>query len=185
MHTLPLFYPTPCMPSPYSIPPHAYPPRYSIPAHACPPPILSQPMHTLPLLYPSPCIPSPYSIPAHAHPPPILCQPIGELSLVCPLKAVWTSLACSIPFPLCLPSNNVDRGCLLPPRDAVVFSYYRSTGRTAVALRPQSVCQLQRNPSPGINILFCQKSVYVFILLKSDLLKHTRIWKRIYHQSCG
>ena len=61
MRALPLFYPTPCMPSPYSIPGHAYPP-----------PVLSQSMHTLPLFYPSPCIPSPCSIPIHAWPPPIL-----------------------------------------------------------------------------------------------------------------
>ena len=54
MHTLPLFYPTPCMPSPYPIP-----------AHAHSPPILSQPMHALPLFYPTPCMPSLYSVPAH------------------------------------------------------------------------------------------------------------------------
>ena len=73
MHTLPLFYPTPRMPSPYSIPPHG-----------CPPPILSQPMHTLPLLYLTPCIPFPYSIPAHTHPPPILLQPMYTLPLFYP-----------------------------------------------------------------------------------------------------
>ena len=61
MHTLPLFYPTPCMPSPCSIPPHA-----------CPPLVLSHPMHALPLFYPSPCMTSPYSIPLHACSPAIL-----------------------------------------------------------------------------------------------------------------
>ena len=54
MYAFPLFYPTPCIPSPYSIPAHAYPP-----------PILSQLMHTLPLFYPSLYTPSPYSIPFH------------------------------------------------------------------------------------------------------------------------
>ena len=103
MHTLPLFCPTPCMPSPYSVPPHAYPPPilsrptpcipspYPIPPHACPPPILSRPctpspysiptMHDLPLFCPTPCIPSPYSIPAHAYPPPILSQPMHTIPL--------------------------------------------------------------------------------------------------------
>ena len=87
MHTLLLFYPTPCMPSSYSIPPHAYPPpysipacaypaAYSIPAHAYLPPILSDPMHTLPQFHPSSCTPSPYSTPAHAHHPPILFHPM-------------------------------------------------------------------------------------------------------------
>ena len=92
MHTLSLFCPTPCVLSPYSVPPHA-----------CPPPILSHPMHALPLFYPtscipsplfyptpcipcplfypSPCIPSPYFIPAHAHPHPILSQPIHTIPL--------------------------------------------------------------------------------------------------------
>ena len=102
MHTLPLFCPTPCMPSPYSIPPmHALPLFY--PTHACPPPILShfmhtlppilsqamhtlppilsQHMHTFPLVYPTPCIPSPYSMTGHAHLPPILSQPIHTLPL--------------------------------------------------------------------------------------------------------
>ena len=85
---------------------------------------------------------------------------IGALSLVCPLKAVWTSLACSIPFPLCLPSNNVDRGCLLPrgtPWCSVNIA--QQLARMAVARRPQSVCQLHGNPSPGINIFCCQRSV--------------------------
>ena len=50
----------PCMPSPYSIPPHAYPPPYSIPAHAYLPPY-SIPPHAYPALY---------SIPAHAYLPP-------------------------------------------------------------------------------------------------------------------
>ena len=81
MHALPLFYPTPCMTSPYLIPPHAYLPPYSIPPHAYPPPILSQPMHTLPLIYSTPCMPSPYSIPPHVHPPPILFQPMHTLPL--------------------------------------------------------------------------------------------------------
>ena len=59
MHALPLFYPSPCMPSPYAIPLYRY---------ACPLPILSHPMHVLPLFYPSPCTLSLYSILAHAHP---------------------------------------------------------------------------------------------------------------------
>ena len=105
-HTLPLFYPTPCMPSPYSIPPHGWPPPilstqpmhalplfypsscmpspYYIPACAHPPPILSHSMHVLPLFYPSLCTPSPYSIPAHAHPPPIGSQPMHTLPLFYP-----------------------------------------------------------------------------------------------------
>ena len=105
-HTLPLFHPTPCMPSPYSIPPHAHPAPipshpmhtlllfhptpctpspYSIPPHACPPPILSQPMHALPLFYPSPCMPSTNSIPAHAIPVfhSIIFQPMHALLTPC------------------------------------------------------------------------------------------------------
>ena len=61
MHAHPLFYTTPCIPSPYSIP-----------AHACPPPILSQSMHALPLFYPTLCIPSSYSLPAPTSHPSIL-----------------------------------------------------------------------------------------------------------------
>ena len=104
MHTLPLFCPTPCMPSPYSVP-----------LRACPPPILSHPVHTLPLFYPthgcmpssysippmyalplfyptscipspifypSPCIPTPYSIQPHACPPPILSQLMHTLPVI-------------------------------------------------------------------------------------------------------
>ena len=114
MHTLPLFYPTPWMPSPYSIHPlHACPlpisshlmhplplfyyrpcppSPYSILPHACPLPILSQPMHAIPQFYPSPCMPSPYSIPAHAHPHPILSQPMHALSLFYP------TLCCPLPI---------------------------------------------------------------------------------------
>ena len=59
MHTLPLFCPTPCMPSFNSISPmHALPlfyPTSFIPS---------------PLFYPSPYIPSPYSIPPYAYPTP-------------------------------------------------------------------------------------------------------------------
>ena len=79
----PLFHPTPCMPSPYSIPPHACPPLfhptpcmpspYSIPLHACPPPIPSHSMHALP-----------YSIPAHACLPRIISQPMHTLSIFSP-----------------------------------------------------------------------------------------------------
>ena len=107
MHTLPLFCPTPCMPSPYSVPPHA-----------CPPLILSQPMHALPLFYPSLCTPSPYSIPAHAHPPPysipahaspppILSQPMHTLPLFYPSPCTPSPLfypsPCT-PSPLFYPS---------------------------------------------------------------------------------
>ena len=67
MHALPLFCPTPCMPSPYSVPlMHILPLFY--PAHACPSPILSQPIHTLPLFYSSPYMSLPYSVPLHACP---------------------------------------------------------------------------------------------------------------------
>ena len=92
MHALPLFYPTPCTLSPYSIPPmhtlplfyptHAHPPPVLshpctpfpcfIPTHVYPLLILSQPMHTLPLFYPSPCMPSTNSIPTHTCHPSIL-----------------------------------------------------------------------------------------------------------------
>ena len=57
MHTLPLFYPKLCIPSPHLIPVHAHPL-----------PILSQPIHTLPLFYSTPYMPSPYSIPLYACP---------------------------------------------------------------------------------------------------------------------
>ena len=102
MHTLPYLYPTPCIPSPYSIPPHGCPPPilsthpmhalplflstpcmlspYSIPLHACPPHILSQPMHTLPLFYPSPCTPSP-----------IIFHPMHVLSLFYPTLCMPSS----------------------------------------------------------------------------------------------
>ena len=104
MHTLPLFYPTPCMPPPFSIAPRGYPspilfhPMYAlplfhptpcmpspyfIPAHAHPPPILSTSMHALPLFYPSPCTPSPHSIPAHARHPQIQSQPMHDLLTPC------------------------------------------------------------------------------------------------------
>ena len=102
MHTLPLFYPTSCMPSPYSILPHGCPPLfyppipcmpspYSIPAHAwnlinlinfippyaCPP-----------LFYPSPCMPSP----VHAHPLLIIFHPMHALSLFYGMHS-----SCSLP----------------------------------------------------------------------------------------
>ena len=89
-HTLPLFYPTPCMSSPYSIP-----------LHACPPPILSQSVHTLPLFYPTPCMSSPYSIPTHAHPTPILSQPMHTLPLFYPTP--------------CMPSRNSIPAHVHPP----------------------------------------------------------------------
>ena len=69
IHNLALFYPTPCMPSPYSIQPHA-----------CPPPVLSiHCMPALPLFYPTPHMLAPYSIPSHAHSPPILPHPMHTL----------------------------------------------------------------------------------------------------------
>ena len=107
IHTLPLFCPTPCMLTPYSVPPNAYnPPSLShpmhalplfYPAHACPPPILSHPMHTLPLFYPTPCMPSPYSIPPYACPPPILSHLMHALPLFYPKPC--------IPCPLFYPSS--------------------------------------------------------------------------------
>ena len=58
-----------CAKPPYLILPPCIPSPYSVPPHACPPPILSHPMHTLPLFCPTPCMPSPYSIPPmHALP---------------------------------------------------------------------------------------------------------------------
>ena len=112
MHTLPLLYPTPCMPSPYSIP-----------AHACPPLILSQPnepMHDLPQFHPTSCMPSPYSISAHAHSAPILSQPMHTfpyfiqpysiLIYACPLPILsqptqTTPVFCSIPIHACPPCH--------------------------------------------------------------------------------
>ena len=95
MHTLPLFYPAPCMPSPLFYPtpcipsPLFYctpcipsplfcptpciPSSYSVLAHACPP-----------LFYPSPCTPSSYSIPAHACPLSILAHLMHALSVFYP-----------------------------------------------------------------------------------------------------
>ena len=95
MHALPLFCPTPCMPSSYSIPSmHALPlfyptscipsllfyPRPCTVAH--PSPILSQLMHTLSLFYSSLYIP--YSIPPHTCPPLILSHCMHVLSCSLP-----------------------------------------------------------------------------------------------------
>ena len=123
MHALPLFYSTPSMPFPYSIPPRACPPLilshpvdalplfyptscisspYSIPTHAWPPPILSHLMHGLPLFYPSPCTPFPYSIPAHACHPTILSQPMHTLSLFSPSQHMPPQH--SIPAHACSPN---------------------------------------------------------------------------------
>ena len=101
----PYFILPPCIPCPYSVPPHAYPPPILFhpmhalplfyPTHACPPPILSHLMHALPLFYPTSCIPCPNSIPPHAYPapssvpphaylPPILSHPMHTLPLFYP-----------------------------------------------------------------------------------------------------
>ena len=122
MHALPLFYPSPCMTSPYFIPPHACPPfilshpmhalplfypspctpsPYSIPPYACHPAVLSQPLHTLPLFYSIPCMPSPNSIPAHAHPPPIIFHPMHAFSLFYPTLCMPSSY--SLPAHACPP----------------------------------------------------------------------------------
>ena len=90
MHTLPIFYPTPCIPfrlfypTPRITSPLFYPTTRTPSPHSIPPS-----MHALSLFYPSPCMaapilcqcsmPSPYSIPAHACPPAILCMPIHVL----------------------------------------------------------------------------------------------------------
>ena len=83
----------PCIPSPYSVPPHACPPLILsrlmhtlplfYPSPCIPSPILSHPMHTLPLFYPSLYTPSPYSIPLHTCPPLILshCMHVRSCSL--------------------------------------------------------------------------------------------------------
>ena len=92
MHALPLFHPTPCMHSPYSIPPHA-----------CFPLILSQPMHDFPLFYPTSCMPSPYSVLAHAWPPPILSQPMHILSLFSPSSHMPPHY--SVPAHACPPNS--------------------------------------------------------------------------------
>ena len=68
-YPLPLFCPTPCMPSPYAVPPHAYPLLL-----LCPTPCMPSP-----LCYLTPCMHSPYSYPTHACPPPILSQPMHTL----------------------------------------------------------------------------------------------------------
>ena len=124
MHTLPLFYPSPCMTSPYFIPPHAHPPPilslpmhassqfypslctpspYSNPPHAHPPPILTHPMHAIPQFYPNLCTPSPYSNPPHACHPPILSQPMHTLPLLystpcMPYLYSIPSYACPLPI---------------------------------------------------------------------------------------
>ena len=101
MHTLPLFCPTPCMPSPYSIPPmHALP--YSIP-----------PMHTLPLFYPASCIPWPLFYPSSCIPCPLFypssCTP-SPYSIpphTCPplfLSHCMHVCSCSLPAHTCHPS---------------------------------------------------------------------------------
>ena len=107
MHTLPLFCPTPCMPSPYSVSPHAcsppilshlcmpsplfYPTPYSIPPHAYLPPY-SIPPHAYP---------APYSIPAHAYIPLILSHPMHTLPLFYP--SLYTPSPYSIPPHTCPP----------------------------------------------------------------------------------
>ena len=95
MHALPLFHPTLCMPSPYSIPPHA-----------CLPPIPSHPVHALPLFHPTPCMPSSYSIPLHACPP-ILSQPMHTILLFYPAHACHLQLYPSpcTPSPYSLPAH--------------------------------------------------------------------------------
>ena len=99
-----LYYP-PCIPSPYSVPPHAYPP-----------PILSQLIHTLPPFYFTPYMPSPYSIPlyacpllfstsphmppqysiaAHACPPNSLCMKLEGMFLLWHLRMQFLNLLTS------------------------------------------------------------------------------------------
>ena len=100
MHALPLFCPTPCMPSPYSISPmHALPLFY--PMSFIPTPLFyPSPCIPCPLFYPSPCIPSPYSIPPHAYPPPILSQ-LMHTHLFYP--SLYTPSPYSIPPHTCPP----------------------------------------------------------------------------------
>ena len=122
MHALPLFCPTLCMSSPYSVPSHAYPPpilSHSMhalplfyPTHACPPPILShimhtlppilsQPMHTLPstlsqprhtLFYSTPYMLSLYSIPLYACPLLFSTSPHMPLQYSIPAHACFLTL---------------------------------------------------------------------------------------------
>ena len=97
-----------CAKPPYLVLPLCIPSPYSVPPHACPPPTLSHPMHTLPLFYPTPCMPSPYSIPpmhalplfypTHACIPPILSQPMHTFPLFYPTP-------CSIPSPYSIPAH--------------------------------------------------------------------------------
>ena len=103
MLALPLFYPIPCMPSPYSIP-----------LHACPFPILFQPMHTLLLVYPSQCTPSPYSIPPHACYPAILTQPMHTLHILCSTPCMHSLQSNSILF-CSIQSHPMHALSLFPP----------------------------------------------------------------------
>ena len=99
MHGLPLFYPSPCTPSPYSIP-----------AHACPSPILSLPMHTLSLFYFTPCMLYHYSIPPYAchlsilsHPMHaffLFSQPMLVLQTPCHIHLEGIFLLCHLSMPL-------------------------------------------------------------------------------------
>ena len=72
LHTLPLFYPSSCTPSPYSIPAYTHPSPYSIPPHTCPPLMLSHCMHVLSC-----------SLPAHTCHPSILFQLMHALLTPC------------------------------------------------------------------------------------------------------
>ena len=90
MHSLPLFCPTPCMPSPYSIPPHA-----------CPPPILSHPMHALPLCYPTHACP-PLFFPTSCIPSPLF---YSTWCIPSPLFYPTPCIPCSLFYPSpCIPS---------------------------------------------------------------------------------
>ena len=124
MHTLPLFYPTPRMPSPYCIPAHACPPPISIPLHAsnspiftlahdtpspilsqpmhAPPPILSQPMHAIPTILAhlmhtlSLFFPSPHTPPQYS----ILFQPMHALLTPCHIHLEGMFLLWHLHMPL-------------------------------------------------------------------------------------
>ena len=177
MHTLPLFYPSPCMTSRISSHlmhalPLFYPrpctPSYSIPPHACSLPILSHSMHALPLFYPSPCTPSPYSIPAHALPPPIIFHPMQSLSLFYPT--------------LCMPSSYSFPANTSHP-SMLFYSSHCLSSKLLVAYTSKACFSF--DIWHLLNLLICSHSVYMYHHhLPSLVIWSINLWHQVLNVCC-